>query len=77
MSCTPINRQLQDTLDRLNEGQVLADKIPADLLEQLRRWGWVIGQERLELTGVGIYHAGPVNRGLLGDSQPSAGAWET
>lgn len=28
--------------------------------------GVVIGRYRLELTGIGIYHAGNVNRGLLG-----------
>ena len=53
-------------LDRLKAGRVPAAEIPADLLDQLRRWGWVIGQERLELTGIGIYHAGDVDRGLLG-----------
>ena len=66
MSCTPIDRQLQDLLDRLREGRVSADEIPADLLGQLRRWGWVIGADRLELTGIGIHHAGNLNRGLLG-----------
>ena len=66
MSCTPIDRHLQDVLDRLKEGRVLDDEIPVDLLEQLRQWGWIIGQERLELTGIGIYHAGEVHRGLLG-----------
>lgn len=66
MSCTPIDRQLQDVLDRLKDGRVRADEIPADLLDQLLRWGWIIGQEKLELTGIGIYHAGEVNRGLLG-----------
>jgi hypothetical protein len=53
-------------LDRLKAGRVGTDEIPADLLEQLRRWGWVIGGENLELTGIGIYHAGNVDRRLLG-----------
>lgn len=66
MSCTPINRHLQNLLNPLKEGRVPADQIPADLLDRLRRWGWVIGQERLKLTGIGIYDAGKVNRGLLG-----------
>ncbi len=42
-----------------------------DLLEQLRAWGWVIGEERLELTGIGIYHAGPATGGILGGYLPS------
>ena len=66
MSCTPIDRHLQEVLDRLIEGRVPADEIPTDLLEQLRRWGWVIGRENLELTGIGIYHAGNPKPGFLG-----------
>ena len=46
--------------------RVEADEVPADLLDQLREWGWVMGRERLELTGIGMYHAGTVKRGLLG-----------
>lgn len=66
MSCTPIDGRLRQMLDRLKAGRVGTDEIPADLLEQLRRWGWVIGGENLELTGIGIYHAGNVDRRLLG-----------
>ena len=53
-------------LDRLKDGRVPANEIPAELLDHLRRWGWVIGQERLELTNIGRYHAGEQEKGLLG-----------
>ena len=66
MSCTPIDGRLRRLLDRLKDGRVPADEIPAELLDQLRQWGWIIGSDRLELTGIGIYHAGDVDRGLLG-----------
>ena len=66
MSCTPIDGRLRQLLDRLKDGRVPADEIPADLLDQLREWGWVMGREHLELTGIGMYHAGTVKRGLLG-----------
>ena len=62
MSCTPIDGRLRQMLDRLKDGRVPADEVPADLLEQLLRWGWVIGSDRLELTGIGIYHAGHSDR---------------
>ena len=65
MSCVPIDDQLQDLLNKLGEGRVPADEIPADLLNQPRWWGWVIGQERLELTGIGYSYAGEVKKGLL------------
>lgn len=66
MSCVPIDEPLRILLHRLALGRVPADEIPADLLDQLRHWGWVMGHDRLELTGIGIYHAGPTKRGLLG-----------
>ena len=56
MSCVPIGEQLRTLLTRLAAERVPASEIPADLLEQLRQWGWVMGRERLELTGVGMYH---------------------
>jgi hypothetical protein len=66
MSCVPIDDELRSLLDRLAVERVSASEVPADLLDRLRRWGWVMGRERLELTGIGMYHAGTVKRGLLG-----------
>ena len=66
MSCTPIDGELRQLLNRFSVGTVPADEIPTGLLDQLREWGWVMGRERLELTGIGMYHAGTVKRGLLG-----------
>ena len=37
-----------------------------DQIDELRRWGWVFGVERIELTGAGHYHAGTVVGGLIG-----------
>jgi hypothetical protein len=66
MSCVPVDEQLRTLLIRLASERVPANEIPTDLLDQLRAWGWVMGQDRLELTGIGYYHAGTVKRGLLG-----------
>ena len=66
MSCVPIDAELRELLNLLATGRMLAADVPPDLLARLRRWGWVMGRERLELTGIGHYHAGPVKRGLLG-----------
>jgi hypothetical protein len=44
---------------------VPAGDLPSNLLDQLRQWGWVLGSERLELTGIGWYHAGNTKPGLL------------
>lgn len=66
MSCVPIDEELHTLLNRLRAERVPADDIDAGLLDQLRTWGWVMGQDSVELTGIGIYHAGPTNRGLLG-----------
>ena len=66
MSCVPIDGELRQLLNRFSVGTVSADEIPTDLLDQLRAWGWVMGRERLELTGIGMFHAGTVKRGLLG-----------
>ena len=66
MSCVPIDERLRTLLARLITERVPASEIPADLLDQLRIWGWVIGHDRLELTGIGWHHAGPTKRGLLG-----------
>ena len=66
MSCVPVDEQLRALLARLAVERVSAIEIPADLLDQLREWGWVMGRERLELTGIGMYHAATVKRGLLG-----------
>jgi hypothetical protein len=68
MPCVPIDEQLRQLLNRFSDGTVPTDEIPTDLLDQLREWGWVMGRERLELTGIGMYHAGTVKRGLLGGS---------
>ena len=65
MSCVPIDYRLRVLLERLTVGTVPAVEVPADLLDQLRQWGWVIGGDRLELTGIGSYHAGNVKGGLL------------
>ena len=65
MSCVPIDAQLRSLLNRLKVERVPSVEVPADLLDQLRTWGWVIGDDRLELTGIGIYHAGNIKGGLL------------
>ena len=66
MSCVPIDAELRELLNLLATGRMLAADVPPDLLARLRRWGWVLGRERLELTGIGMYRAGSVKRGLLG-----------
>ena len=66
MSCVPIDGELRQLLNRFSVGTVPADEIPTDLLDQLREWGWVMGRERLELTGIGMYHAGEPPGGILG-----------
>ena len=66
MSCVPIDPDLRTLLERLAVERVPTSQVPADLLDQLRIWGWVIGHDRLELTGIGWHHAGPTKRGLLG-----------
>ena len=65
MSCVPVDEQLRILFDRLTMERVEVDDIPPDLHDQLRRWGWVIGSERLELTGIGWYHTGSTKGGLL------------
>lgn len=32
---------------------------------ELRKWGWMFGGERIELTGAGRCHAGTVAGGLV------------
>ena len=66
MSCVPVDAELRSLLNRLKVERMPTVDVPADLLDQLREWGWVIGDARLELTGIGLYHAGNVKRGLLG-----------
>jgi hypothetical protein len=70
MSCVPIPDPHRQILDLLRNGPCrttsLQETTGTDLtgpVAELRRWGWVFGD--LELSGVGWYHAGHREGGIL------------
>lgn len=67
MSCIVLTDPQSRLLAALTWGARRVDDLDdRDQIDELRRWGWVFGDERIELTGAGHYHAGTVVGGLVG-----------
>jgi hypothetical protein len=66
MSCIEPSDPATEALRLLADGPKPAELLPPDGLAQLRELRWVMGDNVVELTGIGWYHAGPTKRGLLG-----------
>lgn len=67
MSCIALTDQHHLLLAALAYGPRRVDDCGSgrDVVDELRRWGWVFGGEWIELTGAGRYHAGTVVGGLV------------
>ncbi len=69
MSCITLTDPHRRLLTALTGGPHQVDDLDGwESLDELRRWGWVFGDEWVELTGAGHYHAGTVDGGPLGGS---------
>ena len=66
MSCLEPSDSLTETLLLLADGPKPDELLPADGLDELRQLQWVIGDEVVEMAGIGWHHAGPMKGGLLG-----------
>ena len=66
VSCIEPSDPLTEALRLLADGPKPAVQLPEAGLAQLRRLQWVMGDNLVELAGIGWYHAGPIKRGLLG-----------
>ncbi len=66
MSCIEPSADLAEALRLLATGPQPADLLPPDGLAELRELRWVMGDEVVELAGIGYYHTGSRNGGLLG-----------
>ena len=69
MSCIEPSDPLTEALRLLATGPQPADLLPPDGLADLRELRWVMGDEAVELAGIGSYHTGSTKRGLVGSSR--------
>ncbi len=67
MSCIALTDPHRRLLTTFTRGPRRVDDLDnRESLDELPRWGWVFGGERVELTGAGHYHAGTVVGGWSG-----------
>lgn len=66
MSCIEPSDSLTEALRLPATGPKRADQLPPDGLAQLRELRWVMGDEVVELAGIGYYHTGSKKGGLPG-----------
>lgn len=66
MSCIPLTDPQRRLLAALTDGPRRVDDLDVGhhVLDELRTWGWVFGNDWIELTGAGHYHAGTAVGGL-------------
>ena len=65
MSCIESSDRLTEALRLLANGPQPADLLPPDGLAELRELRWVMGDEVVELAGIGYCHTGSKKGGLL------------
>jgi len=67
VSCITLTDLHRRPLTALTRGPRRVDDLNGrESLDELRRWGWVFGDQWIELTGAGHDHAGTVVGGMVG-----------